>query len=174
MCSWWCGHGGRISEISYLPFQFYLVSEVRRVRDQSLPYFHPSLKPSWGRGAGQEEDSWEGTGAAETETAGAGAADGSTTEESPGKHSPADREAGEGKRKPTERAQYDVGAQAEGRSGCGLSSAWRSLPLYIRKGWVKVTARLWREAPLPFTACDILKSWSLWILPKSLWILLYK
>ena len=49
-------------------------------------------------------------GAAKTETARAAAGDGGATEESPGKHSPADREAGEGKRKHTERADYDVGA----------------------------------------------------------------
>ena len=32
---------------------------------------------------------------------------------------------------------------------------------YLRKGWVKVTARPWKEAPLPFTACDSLKPQSL-------------
>lgn len=83
-----------------LPVWFLSSGGLRSV----LTLFSSLSKPSWGRGAGQEGGSGEGAGAAETGAAGAGAAAGSSAEEFPGKHRPADREAGKGKSKHPERA----------------------------------------------------------------------
>ena len=70
-----------------------------------------------GREASQEGGNWEGTRIANTETIRAATADGSSRQKSQGKHSPAEREAGERKRKLWEREGKATGTHAEGKSG---------------------------------------------------------
>lgn len=109
----WVGWTRGQFEVSQPPLPVWFLSSggLRSV----LTLFSSLSKPSWGRGAGQEGGSGEGAGAAETgaaepEAARAGAAAGSSEGKFPGKHRPAEKEAGERARISTERAEYDVGA----------------------------------------------------------------